>query len=90
MAVRYAIMRHMVPEFVILSRTNAEQYEPTLAEVCISIDNPKASPVQLSPTFRGVLRLTFTDIASESPYPFDVLFGAEHAAFDPGVPNPLA
>jgi predicted protein tyrosine phosphatase len=69
----------MPPEFVILSRASAESYEPTGGEVCISICNPDAAPVRLSSAFRDVLRLAFTDIASASPQPFDVLFSHEHA-----------
>jgi predicted protein tyrosine phosphatase len=69
----------MVPEFVILSRANVENYEPNRVEVCISISDPKAPPVKLSSGFRDVLHLTFTDIASPSRMPFDVLFAPEHA-----------
>jgi predicted protein tyrosine phosphatase len=73
------MIQWMVPEFVILSRTNAENYEPTGAEVCISIGNPKTAPVKLSSGFRDVLHLTFTDIASPSPMRYDLLFAPEHA-----------
>jgi predicted protein tyrosine phosphatase len=47
--------------------------------VCISIADPDAPELPLSPKFRDVLRLTFTDIARPSPFRWDILFGPEHA-----------
>jgi hypothetical protein len=67
-----------VPEVIVLSVEKAEAYEPVGAEICISITDPKAPPVRLSPRFADVLRLSFNDIVA-SPLPSDVLFGAEHA-----------
>ena len=67
------------PRLVILSVGRAEQYKPHGAEVCISITDPRAQPVRVSPEFKAVLRLSFTDIASPSPVPFHVYFAPEHA-----------
>jgi predicted protein tyrosine phosphatase len=65
---------------VILSLLRAEAYDPQHdTEVCISITNPKAPPVRLSPAFQAVLRLDFADIAAPSPLPWHVLFAPEHA-----------
>jgi predicted protein tyrosine phosphatase len=47
--------------------------------VCISITDPNTPPVNLSPKFADVLRLSFSDIAEPSPLPFHVLFAPEHA-----------
>jgi predicted protein tyrosine phosphatase len=70
------------PDFLVLSRSAAIEYEPAAAtEVCISITNPGGIQVEvpLSPRFADVLRLAFSDIAGPSPFPFDVLFSREHA-----------
>jgi len=64
--------------FHVLSRAEAERYEPRGAEACISIGDPEAAPAQLSPAFVAVLRLAFNDIVAD-PGPGDVLFGPEHA-----------
>jgi predicted protein tyrosine phosphatase len=69
----------MAPRIVILSMARAESYQPHGTEVCISITDPKAPPARLSPAFRAVLRLGFTDIAEPSPLAWHVLFTAEHA-----------
>ena len=78
------------PEMVVLSRENAEQYEPTLREICISISDPSAKPARLSPRFAAVLRLWFSDVV-ETEDPSDILFALEHAtsisAFLDGVPE---
>ena len=66
------------PELVVLSREEAERYEPLGVEVCISIADPEAVPARLSPRFAAVLRLQFNDV-TEAGTPTDVLFGAEHA-----------
>jgi len=50
------------PELVLLSRDRAERYEPEGLEVCISITDPGAPHVQLSPKFAAVLRLEFSDV----------------------------
>jgi predicted protein tyrosine phosphatase len=68
-----------VPELIVLSLDKAEAYEPVGVEICISITDPKAPPVQLSPRFADVLHLSFNDIAAPSQTPSDVLFDAEHA-----------
>ena len=66
------------PELVILSRDKAEKYQPSGVEVCISITDPKAPPVAVSPAFAAVLRLEFSDIGSAGSGA-EVLFAAEHA-----------
>jgi predicted protein tyrosine phosphatase len=63
---------------VVLSRENAQQYEPTQREICISISDPSAEPARLSPRFVSVLRLWFSDVV-ESEDPSDILFALEHA-----------
>jgi predicted protein tyrosine phosphatase len=66
------------PEFVVLSRENAERYEPREREICISIADPDADPAELSGGFAAVLRLSFTDIIERGD-PSDVLFSEDHA-----------
>jgi predicted protein tyrosine phosphatase len=66
------------PEFVVLSRENAERYEPREREICISIADPDADPAELSSGFAAVLRLSFTDIIERGD-PSDVLFSEDHA-----------
>ena len=68
------------PRIVILSIGRAEQYQPQHHnEVCISITDPKSPAARLSPAFKDVLRLGFSDIAATSPYAWHVLFAPEHA-----------
>jgi predicted protein tyrosine phosphatase len=64
--------------FHVLSRADAECYQPRGVEACISIGDPGAAPAQLSHAFVAVLRLAFNDIVSD-PGPGDVLFAPEHA-----------
>jgi predicted protein tyrosine phosphatase len=66
-------------ELRVLSREEAEQYEPHGVEICISIGDPRAPPAKLSRAFAAVLRLTFHDIVA-NPAADDVLFGPGHAA----------
>ena len=67
------------PDMLVLSRDAAAAYEPALpTEVCISITDPHGTVAALSPAFADVLRLAFSDIASPSPFSYDVLFGEEH------------
>jgi predicted protein tyrosine phosphatase len=66
------------PDFLVLSRDEAERYEPGKSEICISIADPEADPAQLSRRFAAVLRLNFTDII-EMGEPSDVLFSQDHA-----------
>ena len=73
-----ASSRKSSPEMVVLSRENAEQYEPTQREICISISDPSAPPARLSPRFASVLRLWFSDLV-ESEDPADILFAIDHA-----------
>jgi predicted protein tyrosine phosphatase len=67
------------PEMVVLSRENAERYEPTQREICISISDPSAPPARLSPRFVSVLRLWFSDVV-ETEDPTDILFALDHAS----------
>jgi hypothetical protein len=67
------------PRIVILSVTRATDYQPHGSEVCISITDPSAGPVRLSPKFSAVLRVSFSDIASPSELPWHVRFSPEHA-----------
>jgi predicted protein tyrosine phosphatase len=67
-----------IPKFVVLSREEAERYEPRDREVCISIADPNADPARLSSDFAAVLRLNFTDIIEQGE-PSDVLFSEHHA-----------
>jgi predicted protein tyrosine phosphatase len=70
--------KKQVPAFVVLSREDAERYEPAGREICISIADPEAEPAHVSNGFAAVLRLHFTDIV-EGGEPSDVLFNEEHA-----------
>jgi predicted protein tyrosine phosphatase len=70
--------KKQIPEFVVLSREEAERYEPGDREICISIADPDADPARLSGDFAAVLRLNFTDILEQGD-PSDVLFSDEHA-----------
>jgi len=70
--------RRQVPEFVVLSREEAELYEPRGKEICISISDPDASPARLSSRFAAVLRLNFNDVI-ERGEPSDILFAEDHA-----------
>jgi predicted protein tyrosine phosphatase len=67
-----------IPEFVVLSREEAERYEPGEREVCISIADPDTDPARLSRRFAAVLRLNFTDVV-EAEDPSDVIFSDHHA-----------
>ena len=67
-----------VPEFVVLSREEAELYEPRGKEICISISDPDASPARVSSRFAAVLRLNFNDVV-ERGEPSDILFAEDHA-----------
>jgi predicted protein tyrosine phosphatase len=66
------------PEFVVLSREEAEHYEPSGNEICISISDPQAPPAQISPRFAAVLRLNFDDL-TERGEPSDILFAEDQA-----------
>lgn len=46
----------------VLSRAQAEEYEPGDNEACISISCPVDGPARLSPHFKAVLRLWFDDV----------------------------
>jgi predicted protein tyrosine phosphatase len=67
-----------VPELIVLSREDAEHYQPTLKEICISISDPDAEPATVSDEFAAVLRLHFDDI-TEMGQASDILFAADHA-----------
>lgn len=66
------------PDLVVLSREEAERYEPSPNEICISISDPDAEPANVSPLFVAVLRLRFDDV-TERGVPADILFGPHHA-----------
>jgi predicted protein tyrosine phosphatase len=66
------------PELVVMSREDAEHYEPGANEICISISDPDAAPARVSRMFEAVLRLHFDDI-TETDAPTDILFAADHA-----------
>lgn len=66
------------PGFVVLSRDEAEHYEPRGREVCISISDPDAEPAQVSDRFAAVLRLNFNDVTQRGE-PSDILFCTDHA-----------
>lgn len=66
------------PQLFVLSREIAEQYEPRLREICISISDPDAEPANVSAHFVAVLRLHFDDV-TERGEPTDILFAADHA-----------
>ena len=70
--------KNRVPKFVVLSREDAERYEPGVREICISIADPDADPALVSKDFLAVLRLNFTDIIEQGD-PTDVLFSEDHA-----------
>jgi predicted protein tyrosine phosphatase len=70
--------KKLVPKFVVLSREDAQRYEPREREICISIADPDAEPARVSSRFSAVLRLHFTDI-TEQGEPSDILFSEEHA-----------
>lgn len=70
--------KKLVPKFVVLSREDAERYEPREREICISIADPDAEPARVSSRFAAVLRLHFTDIIEQGE-PSDILFSEEHA-----------
>lgn len=66
------------PELVVLSREDAEHYEPGLKEICISISDPRAKPASVSAQFVAVLRLHFDDV-TERGEPSDILFAQDQA-----------
>jgi predicted protein tyrosine phosphatase len=63
---------------VVLSREDAEEYEPGINEICISISDPGAESATVSPRFDAVLRMHFDDL-TESRVASDILFAADHA-----------
>lgn len=66
------------PEIMVLSREDAEAYEPSGREICISIFDPDAEPARVSPRFTSVLRLSFDDV-TQMGEPTDILFARDHA-----------
>jgi predicted protein tyrosine phosphatase len=70
--------KKQIPEFVVLSREEAERYEPGEREICISIADPDTDAARLSRRFAAVLRVNFTDIV-EPEDPSDVIFSDDHA-----------
>ena len=74
------------PEFVVLSREEAERYEPRGKEICISISDPDAPPARVSPRFAAVLRLNFDDV-TERRRAFGHPLCPGSCARDHGVPR---
>jgi len=70
--------RAKVPQLIVLSREDAERYEPSLREICVSISDPDAEPARVSSQFTAVLRLEFHDVTQRGE-PSDILFAPEHA-----------
>jgi predicted protein tyrosine phosphatase len=66
------------PDLVVLSREDAESYEPGPNEICISISDPDAPPAHVSPRFAAVLRLNFDDV-TEQRASSDILFATDMA-----------
>jgi predicted protein tyrosine phosphatase len=66
------------PDLVVLSREDAEFYEPGPNEICISISDPETLPASISPRFAAVLRLNFDDV-TERGVDSDILFAADQA-----------
>lgn len=75
---RRAPTHKSAPELIVLSREDAEHYQPTKKEICISISDPDAEPANVSDKFVAVLRLHFDDI-TEMGLASDILFAADHA-----------
>lgn len=75
---RAPLAREKAPELVVLSREEAERYEPSLREICVSISDPEAEPANISSEFAAVLRLHFHDVTQRGE-PSDILFAPEHA-----------
>ena len=75
---RHDALPNRAPQLVVLSREDAEAYEPRGREICISISDPEADPARISPRFAAILRLFFNDI-TEMGEPSDILFAREHA-----------
>src|SRR5207237_8453733 len=75
---RAPMARGKVPQLVVLSREDAELYEPSLREICISISDPEAEPAKVSSQFAAVLRLQFHDVTQRGA-PSDIIFAPEHA-----------
>lgn len=71
-------MAKAAPELVVLSREDAETYEPGLKEICISISDPDAEPANISTAFVAVLRLHFDDVTQRG-LPSDILFAHDQA-----------
>lgn len=71
-------MAAVVPELIVLSRQEAENYQPRGREICISISDPDAPAARVSSRFTAVLRLNFDDV-TERGEESDILFAEEHA-----------
>lgn len=70
--------KRLIPAFVVLSREEAERYEPGEQEICISISDPDAEPARISTRFAAVIRLHFNDIIERGELS-DILFCADDA-----------
>lgn len=76
--VRTTAKEAVIPELLVLSREDAEAYEPRGQEICISISDPDAPPARVSSRFKAVLRLSFDDVTQRGEVS-DILFAEEHA-----------
>jgi predicted protein tyrosine phosphatase len=59
---------------LVLSRSEAEQFQPAARAICISISDSHVTPAALSPAFAAVLRLSFDDVQgvhASDERPFD-------------------
>jgi predicted protein tyrosine phosphatase len=72
------VAHEKAPELVVLSREDAERYQPSLTEICVSISDPEVEPARVSSRFAAVLRLQFHDVTQRGE-PTDILFADEHA-----------
>lgn len=66
------------PPLLVLSRRNAEAYDPQGTEICISISDPDLDEAHLSEKFAAVLRLAFFDVLTPTSGQ-SIVFSAEHA-----------
>src|ERR1700680_3091225 len=78
MKTQRAPMAKSAPLLIVLSREDAESYEPSRKEICISISDPDAEPANISPAFVAVLRLHFDDVTKRG-LPSDILFDQDQA-----------
>jgi hypothetical protein len=69
----------VLPLVVVLSEHEAQLYEPSGREVCISVTGPSKRLPDLSARFLAVLRISFSDITEPIDHPDYLLFNPQHA-----------